>query len=110
MQYATAREPQVHIACSRILAKGIMAQSRSITLTRAIAGRRHDMATSTLSDNDVALLTAPIATIAEQMDLVLGSHEAKLDVDTVRDLIDRLAVYGVTYLWGGSADAGLSSP
>lgn len=87
-----------------------MAPSTSITLTKAVADRRHEIAVSTLSDNDVALLTAPIATIAEQMDLVFGSHEAKLDTDTVRDLIDRLAVYSVTYLWGGSADAGLSSP
>lgn len=65
---------------------------------------------SVLSDNDVASLTAPITTIDEHANLILGAPDAPRDNDMVRDLVDRLAVYSVTYLTGGSVDHGFTSP
>lgn len=63
-----------------------------------------------LTDEEIALLTRPITTIEEQMDLVLGPRGAQPDDAALRDIVDRLAVYDVTYLWGGSTDEGLASP
>lgn len=65
---------------------------------------------SVLHDRDVALLMAPITTIDEHANLILGAPDGPRDNDTVRDLVDRLAVYNVTYLTGGSVDYGSVSP
>jgi len=59
---------------------------------------------------DRDLLGAPITTLAEQMILMLGEPGTDLKDSQLRALVDRLAVFDVTYLTGGSADADEVSP
>jgi len=57
-----------------------------------------------------ALLTAPITSIAEQMSMLLGRPDARLAAEDIRDVVDRLVAYDVTYLTGGSAVSLYSGP
>ncbi len=62
-------------------------------------------ATANDERTNFTLLTAPITSIAEQMSMMLGRPDARMAAEDIRDVVDRLVAYDVTYLTGGSADA-----
>jgi len=62
-------------------------------------------ATANDEKTSFTLLTAPITSIAEQMSMMLGRPDARMAAEDIRDVVDRLVAYDVTYLTGGSADA-----
>ncbi len=61
-------------------------------------------------EENLGALASPITTVAEHMAVLWGPPDQCLDDAALGDLVDRLAVYDVTYLGGGSKDAHQPDP